>query len=101
MGERTFVLFLFLGEVFVFFLENVALVFLFLFDGGRNRELVVDDFVDHDLAVIGHRRAQTTERRRGDEVVLAGPLRGRRNERCGIVEVFLFLFLFCHVFGGF
>jgi len=68
------------------------LVVVFLFRDGRH--FLVDDFVDDDFAVVGHRRAESAERARGEKIVVgcASARRSGVDERCGVVELFLFFF---------
>jgi hypothetical protein len=91
VDQRAFVLFLGLRELLVFF-EHVAFVGVLFLDN-RDRDFFLDQFVDHDLAVVRHRRAQATQRRGWDDVVVGRtPAASRRSghQRSGVVEFFLF-----------
>jgi len=63
VSERTFVLFFLFRGLFVVFLEDVALIFFLFLDRAGNRDLVVDDFIDHDSpsSVIVARRPPSGE----------------------------------------
>src|SRR6202035_1150768 len=91
--ERTLVLFLFFLVVLVLILEHVPLFVVFLFSRNR-RDVFIDDFVDDDLAVVRHRSAQTAQRASGEQIVVGRTAAARRSgadERCGVVDLFLFL----------